>query len=90
MCCIPQIMNETEPDGSTPFDPSLFFQIQRLMGLDPYVREQSIGRNVVCEPRTECLTCWANKSDPDGKKRAEYAAEKWNERAPGDVIVRLG
>lgn len=90
MCCIPEIMSQTEPIEWKPFEPALFFGIQRQMGLDPYVRGQSIGTSTTYEPRAECLLRWANKADPGGKKRAEYAASRWNERKPYEIIVRLG
>jgi hypothetical protein len=90
MCCIPEIMRRTEPIEWEIFDPASFFRIQREMGLDPYVRGQSIGKNTIYEPRAECLACWARKTDPDGKRRAAYAAKKWDERQPGEIVVSLG
>lgn len=79
-----------EPGEHDVFDPALFFTIQRNIGMDPYVRGAAIGFGSTSDAKDESLFMWANESDPGGRRRAEYAADRWGEREPGQTIVFLG
>jgi alkylhydroperoxidase family enzyme len=96
MCCIRGIAKYASAESITnaelpPFDAAIFFRIQHQMGLDPHVRGQSIGRRVGQQSACyDCMSDWARVADPDGKQRAKYAAERWNRRELGEIIVSLG
>jgi hypothetical protein len=82
--------NKKDSGGISAFDPSLFFTIQRDVGMDPYIRGTAIGFAPGRDERAELLLCWANEGDPGWKRRLEYATERWNKRERGQILVFLG
>jgi len=90
MCCIPEIMNETEPNEWATFNPAEFFKAQRQIGQDPYVCGDIIGFRIVQDARADCLYQWAALYDSEGRERAAYASGRWSARGKYQAVVPLG
>jgi hypothetical protein len=73
-----------------PFNAEAFFLYQRQLGLDPYVRDGSIGFRLSDNIVAACLHEWADQHDPNGAARLRHASEAWKLRLPDQKIVSLG